>query len=305
MPLFPVCSPADQSRYVREAVLGRLMQASYTNGVGEVASLGAPAGPRVASLDNQAMALGYDDKSFTAAALHRSRVSGPTPSVLGVISTVTVIQRSRTAIWVVSSAAWTLRSEVPGAQGSERAIRSPISASMRGIARPTWRASISPVTPEAWPGPLRYRSGGAWAWNEIDTSFRAVLFPGFFEREKANYDADTGQIFGEIAYPTTMGSLAAEPFAGLAFVSVNGDHFHEHGGSLAALNGDGDENVGYSTLGLRAAVTTHWGSTLVTPHASIAWQHAFDDVTPGASSPSPQPASASPFLAYRSPETAR
>ena len=153
-------------------------------------------------------------------------------------------------------------------------------------------------------GSFALRSGGAWAWNEIDTS-RAVLFPGFFEREKANYDADTGQIFGEIAYPTTMGSLAAEPFAGLAFVSVNGDHFHEHGGSLAALNGDGDENVGYSTLGLRAAVTTHWGSTLVTPHASIAWQHAFDDVTRRAVPPSPQPASASPFLAYRSPETAR
>ena len=34
---------ADDSRYVREAVLGRLMQASYTNGAGEVASLGAAA----------------------------------------------------------------------------------------------------------------------------------------------------------------------------------------------------------------------------------------------------------------------
>ena len=26
----------------------------------------------------------------------------------------------------------------------------------------------------------------------------------------------------------------------------------------------------------------HWGATLVTPHVSAAWQHAFDDVTPGA-----------------------
>ena len=26
----------------------------------------------------------------------------------------------------------------------------------------------------------------------------------------------------------------------------------------------------------------HWGSMLVTPHVSAAWQHAFDDVTPGA-----------------------
>ena len=26
----------------------------------------------------------------------------------------------------------------------------------------------------------------------------------------------------------------------------------------------------------------HWGSMLVTPHVSATWQHAFDDVTPGA-----------------------
>ena len=42
-----------------------------------------------------------------------------------------------------------------------------------------------------------------------------------------------------------------------------------------------DENVGYSTVGLRAAQTMHWEGMLVTPHVSGAWQHAFDDVTPG------------------------
>lgn len=58
---------ADDSRYVREAVLGRLMQATYTNNAGQVAALGA-GGPQVASLDSQAMALGYDDKSLAAPA---------------------------------------------------------------------------------------------------------------------------------------------------------------------------------------------------------------------------------------------
>jgi outer membrane autotransporter protein len=51
---------ADDSRYVREAVLGRLTQATYTNGNGQVASLGA-GGPQVASLDSQAMTLGSDE----------------------------------------------------------------------------------------------------------------------------------------------------------------------------------------------------------------------------------------------------
>ena len=134
--------------------------------------------------------------------------------------------------------------------------------------------------PAAWPVALR--GGGAWSFQDIDTS-RAVIFPGFFEREKASYNADTGQIFGEAAYPIAMGATALEPFAGLAFVEVNTDSFKEHGGALAALNSRGvDENVGYSTLGLRAASTMHWGSAMVTPHASAAWQHAFDDVTPDA-----------------------
>jgi len=68
-------------------------------------------------------------------------------------------------------------------------------------------------------GPFALRGGGAWTWNDIDTS-RAVIFPGFFEHEEASYDADTGQAFGEIAYPIAMGRSALEPFAGLAFVSI-------------------------------------------------------------------------------------
>ena len=121
-----------------------------------------------------------------------------------------------------------------------------------------------------------------WAWSDIDTS-RAVIFPGFFERQTANYNADTRQIFGEVAYPTTMGGLGVEPFAGLAFVSIDTETFRERGGALASLRGlDTDQDVGYSTLGLRAASTMHWGDMLVTPHVSAAWQHAFDDVTPGA-----------------------
>jgi uncharacterized protein with beta-barrel porin domain len=54
---------ADDSRYLRESVLGRLAQATYINDASQVASLGT-AGPQVASLDAKAMALGYDDKSL-------------------------------------------------------------------------------------------------------------------------------------------------------------------------------------------------------------------------------------------------
>ena len=77
--------------------------------------------------------------------------------------------------------------------------------------------------------------------------------------------------------------MAVEPFAGLAYVSVDTDTFAERGGALASLRGrNTDQNVGYSTLGFRAETTTQWGGTMVTPHISAAWQHAFNDVTPGA-----------------------
>lgn len=130
-------------------------------------------------------------------------------------------------------------------------------------------------------GPLALRSGGAWGWHDIDTS-RAVVFPGFSEREQASYNGDTGQVFGEAAYPMLIRSAALEPFAGLAFVHVDTDDFHERGGVAALKGGGGNEDVGYSTLGVRVASTTHLRDLVITPHAAIAWQYAFDNLTPDA-----------------------
>ena len=153
-------------------------------------------------------------------------------------------------------------------------------------------------------GPFALRGGGAWTWNDIDTS-RAVIFPGFFEREKASYDADTGQLFGEVAYPIAMGRTALEPFVGLAFVSIDTDSFKENG-ALAALRSRGvDENVGYSTLGLRAAATMAWkrhrhAACLRRLAARLRRHHP----RRGARS-SPRRASALPSPACRSPKTPR
>ena len=272
---------ADDSRYIRDAILGRLVQATYTNNAGELASLAA-AGPQVASLDSQAMALGYGDKSLSA----------PPP-------------RSPLAFWTHAFGAWGDFDGNSNAATADRNLGGFVSG-MDAAVGGSWRAglatgaSFSNVDVDARyssaqvrsyhlggylggnAGAFALRGGGMWAWSDIDTS-RAVVFPGFFERQKASYNADTGQIFGELAYPIAMRGLGVEPFAGLAYVSVDSDNFHEHGASLASLNArNTDENVGYTTLGLRAARTMRWGAMLVTPHLSVAWQHAFDDVTPDA-----------------------
>ena len=271
---------ADDSRYLREAVLGRLKQATYTNtNAAQVASLGA-GGPKLASLESSAMALGYDDKSFMPPAA---------PSF---------------AFWTRAYGAWGDFDGNNNAASASRDLGGFVSG-MDARVGGTWRAGLgagysqsnvsvadrhSAAEVESFNlagytggmvGPIALRGGGAWTWNGIDTS-RAVIFPGFFEREKASYDADTGQIFGEAAYPIAMGRSALEPFAGLAFVSIDTGSFKENGAE-AALNSRGfDQDVGYSTLGLRAATTFAWNSVALTPHVSAAWQHAFDDVTPGA-----------------------
>ena len=128
-------------------------------------------------------------------------------------------------------------------------------------------------------GPIALRSGAAWTWHSVDGS-RAVVFPGFNESLRADYNANTGQIFGELAYPILVGPSALEPFAGLGYVHVDTDGFTERGGDAALRASGHDQDVGYATLGLRAATTATIGGYTVTPHASLAWQHAFGDITP-------------------------
>jgi outer membrane autotransporter protein len=268
---------ADDSRYVREAVLGRLMQATHA---GEAL---AASGPQVASLDQSAMALGYGDGSKSLAAPARQPL----------------------AFWTRAYGAWGDFDGDGNAATADRDLGGFVSGMDASIGG-SWRAGLatgasfanvdvdarySSADVESYhlggylggmAGAFALRGGGMWAWNDVDTS-RAVVFPGFFERQKASYDADTGQLFGEVAYPTQMGGIALEPFGGLALVSIDTASFRERGGALASLRGvDVDQNVGYSTLGVRAATTMQFGGMQVVPHVSAAWQHALDDVTPDA-----------------------
>ncbi|WP_045366525.1 autotransporter outer membrane beta-barrel domain-containing protein [Methyloceanibacter caenitepidi] len=269
----------DDSRYAREAVMGRLMQANHRGG-----ALGS-SGPIVASYGNQAMMLGgldlYDGKAL---------LDAPAPL----------------AFWTQGFGAWGDFGGNKNAASADRNLGGFISG-MDADVGDSWRvgvatgASFSDVSVDqrystanvqsyylggyagGMAGDFALRGGGLWAWSEVDTS-RAVVFPGFYERQNASYDADTGQLFGEVAYPTQMGGFDLEPFAGLAYVSVESGSFKEKGGAEASLRGkDVSQDVGYTSLGLRAAKTVMWGNTAVTPHVEAAWLHAFNDVTPDAS----------------------
>lgn len=263
----------DASRYVRDAVLGRLKQAYYSRGQADEV---APAGSAISHSDTWGL--------------------GPMP---GGRSEPAPPDNSRLTFWTRAYRAW---GKFDGDQDAASAdsvlggflsgVDAPVSGSWRlGLATGFSQSDIDVDARHSTAavdsthlaaytsgevGAFALRGGGAWAWNDIETS-RSVVFPGFFEREEAHYGADTGQVFGEVAYPVTMGEIALEPFAGLAFASVMSDGLKERGGIAALRSSGDDQDVSYSTLGLRAATTVNWNRVALTPHISAAWQHAFDE----------------------------
>lgn len=131
-------------------------------------------------------------------------------------------------------------------------------------------------------GAWKVRTGAAYGLNFIDSK-RSVSFGGFSDNNKADYRAGTTQVFGEVGYNAEVQGVSIEPFAGLAWVHLQTDSFKESGGA-AALNGSGGaSDVGYATIGFRAAVDHAVANGMVlTPRVSVAWQSAFGDLTPTA-----------------------
>ncbi|MDQ8700270.1 autotransporter domain-containing protein, partial [Hyphomicrobium sp. LHD-15] len=270
----------DQSRLTRDAILARLLQASHGDGgVGTVAAL-ASGGPTT-------VAAGSGDAPMMGLGMASEHTAAPLASGL--------------AFWTQGFGSWGNFDGDGKAASADRTLSGFVSGVDAAIGG-GWRTGfalgysqasigvdgrLSSAEVDSYHlggyaggrlGALAVRAGGVWTWHDIDTA-RTVLFPGFLDRTKASYDGDTGQIFGEIALPIIGGKSAIEPFAGLAYVRVDTGGFTEKGGLAALTSGGSDANTSYSTLGVRAATEVLIGGVVVIPHASAAWQHAFDDVT--------------------------
>ena len=101
------------------------------------------------------------------------------------------------------------------------------------------------------------------------------------EITSARYDALASQLFGEVGYATTLGRIAVEPFAGLAWVHLNAGAFTEAVGAAALIGQAPSQDVGYSSLGIRMAqeFARASGQTIV-PHLTATGQHAFGNAVP-------------------------
>ncbi len=128
---------------------------------------------------------------------------------------------------------------------------------------------------------LAVRLGAAYSWHDIETK-RNVSVGSYNDRLKANYDARSAQVFGEVGYTIEAGGIALEPFAGLAYVNYDTDKAKEKGG-VGRLEADADQDITFSTLGVRAGkVITLANGGQFTPRAAIGWRHAFGDTKPDA-----------------------
>lgn len=128
-------------------------------------------------------------------------------------------------------------------------------------------------------GAYSLNGGVAHSWHSIEAA-RAVAFTGFADALSAEYDARTLQVYGEAAYDIDLDSTRLTPFANLAHVRLNTDGYVEAGGEAALTAAVSKVNATFSTLGLRGARVLDLGGAGGAVSMGLGWRHSFDDLTP-------------------------
>lgn len=275
--------------YSRGAVLDRLRQGAYAGASGPLSAL-AYGGPALAYSGAEAPAAG------SAAAALAYATKAPAASPAG---------PAGPALWAQGFGGWTSYDGNGNASGVDATIGGVISgadiqagrwrlgaalgysqssADVSGLgSSSTVNAMLAALYGSTSLGPVNLRLGATYAFSEIE-SRRTIAFPGFVEQANVQYDGGTAQVFAEAGYGFAIQGVALEPFAGLAWVHLNTDGFTETGATAAGLTGSASSaDIGYTTLGLRAATAMAVGQGMVlAPHASAAWQYGFGDTAPAA-----------------------
>lgn len=130
-------------------------------------------------------------------------------------------------------------------------------------------------------GAARLALGAAYGWHDVAVS-RSVVFSGYASGAAGDYDANSFQAFGELSSDLVIDRLTLTPFAGLAYVGVDGADLAESGTGAALDVATADMDTLYSALGLRFSLPLAINGHDVWLGGTLGWQHAFGDVTPSA-----------------------
>jgi outer membrane autotransporter protein len=293
----------DESRYIRDAVTGRLRQ--FAGGPASVfapqfALLTYAADDGGASdLDGAALAYGDDKRSRPSNGLARALTPKASPTTSGRVITA----------WGQAFGNWGRTASDGNAAALDRSTGgffTGMDTTLAGAQSDTWRfgfaggyqhtsvnvgdrsssGGIDTYHVAAYAGtqqgPLGVRLGSAYGWHDISTS-RSIVFPGLSDATRAGYGARSAQVFGEAGYGLSYRQFALEPFAGLAHVNLRTARFAETGGAAALAGFGGSADTTFSTIGLRGAAPLPWGETIgLVGKVTVGWRHAFGTVTPTA-----------------------
>ncbi|CNI57929.1 autotransporter protein [Yersinia pekkanenii] len=130
-------------------------------------------------------------------------------------------------------------------------------------------------------GALALRGGASYTWHRIDTK-RSVNYGMQSDRDTAKYSARTEQLFAEAGYSVKGEWLNLEPFVNLAYVNFENNGIAESGGAAARRGDKQHTDATVSTLGLRA--DTEWQvspGTTVTLRSELGWQHQYGGLERG------------------------
>ncbi|MFG1427911.1 autotransporter outer membrane beta-barrel domain-containing protein [Roseixanthobacter glucoisosaccharinicivorans] len=251
-----------QSTYVRDAISGRLRQATSGTIVGDAPTT-ATLGSLGATLWVQAYG-GWGDNNGNANA------SGYSSSIGGFL----IGLDTAWADWRVGLAAGfgqsTFDLDTVPSNGSSDTYDLALYAGR----------SFGASAMGAW----AVRLGAAYSWHDISTS-RSVVLPGFAQGYGAGYAGRTGQLFGELGYDFALPSLGKasvlEPFAGFSYVAQSTDGFTESLGAAMLSGRASDFDTLSTVLGLRGSSELRLGAAPpLTLSGTLGWQHAFGDLAP-------------------------
>ncbi|MFA7585019.1 MAG: autotransporter domain-containing protein [Novosphingobium sp.] len=125
-------------------------------------------------------------------------------------------------------------------------------------------------------GQVGLRMGAAYTFRNVDTR-RNVVFPGFANTLKAEYELGIGQAFAELGYRIPLGAVEIEPFAAAAAVRVVGESAQELGGAAAVQVRSKDSHAVFTNLGARFNANLGAETNGVRITGSASWRHAMND----------------------------
>ncbi len=228
---------ATHMHFTREAMLGRMRQASYSSDA-------PPNGLAALSFGGPELAYASGDAGTNAMASTMAAVPGKAPArPVGPSRDLT--------FWAQGLGGW----GHADSDGNAASVRSRFGGFLSGAdvrLGETWRAGlvagymrtdlnvddrsssagIDSVQFGGYAGgkvgAFNVRGGASYSYDKIDTS-RGIVFPGFTDQASAHFHGNVGQVFGEVGYGMALGASCTRAAGGSGLRHVRDDSFAESG----------------------------------------------------------------------------